>query len=229
MSFVAEGLGLGYPFILQRSRKIYMRLWKPWLICWSGHSGGIDCDVNSIFVVSVRIFTLQWRHNGPDGVSNHQPQACLLNRLFMRRSNKTSKVRVTGLCLGIHRWPEHTMVLFTSLARKTWWQFKMCSLGSLRLSTRTPIVKLLCCERHRDRWLYVNIGSCCGLMPPGNKPLPGPIFDPDPRRYMGHLDHNGFVAHATATCLDEFKGPLHGDMGLPTSWYPFLVGALDCH
>ena len=47
-----------------------------------------------------RIFTLQWRHNGRDGVSNHQPHDCLLNRLFRRRSKKTSKLRVTGLCAG---------------------------------------------------------------------------------------------------------------------------------
>ena len=44
--------------------------------------------------------TLQWRHNGRDGVSNHQPRHCLLNRLFRRRSKKTSKLRVTGLCAG---------------------------------------------------------------------------------------------------------------------------------
>ena len=44
--------------------------------------------------------TLQWRHNGRDGVSNHQPHDCLLNRLFKRRSKKTSKLRVTGLCAG---------------------------------------------------------------------------------------------------------------------------------
>ena len=44
--------------------------------------------------------TLQWRHNGRDGVSNHQPQHCLLNRLFGRRSKKTSKLRVTGLSAG---------------------------------------------------------------------------------------------------------------------------------
>ena len=43
---------------------------------------------------------LQWRHNGRDGVSNHQPHDCLLNRLFRRRSNKTPKLRVTGLCAG---------------------------------------------------------------------------------------------------------------------------------
>ena len=44
--------------------------------------------------------SLLWRHNGCDGVSNHQPHDCLLNRSFMCRSKKTSKLRVTGLCVG---------------------------------------------------------------------------------------------------------------------------------
>ena len=44
--------------------------------------------------------TLQWRHNDHDGVSNHQPHGCLINRLFRRRSKKTSKLGVTGLCAG---------------------------------------------------------------------------------------------------------------------------------
>ena len=44
--------------------------------------------------------TLRWRHNDHDSVSNHQPHGCLLNRLFRRRSKKTSKFRVTGLCVG---------------------------------------------------------------------------------------------------------------------------------
>ena len=44
--------------------------------------------------------SLQWRHNGWDSVSNHQPHDCLLNRLFRHRSKKTSKLRVTGLCAG---------------------------------------------------------------------------------------------------------------------------------
>ena len=48
---------------------------------------------------------LQWRHNERDVVSNHQPHDCLLNCLFRRRSKKTSKFRVTGLCAGIHRSP----------------------------------------------------------------------------------------------------------------------------
>ena len=45
--------------------------------------------------------------------SNHQPHHCLLNRLFRRRSKTTSKLRVTGLCVGNspgpvnfpHKWP----------------------------------------------------------------------------------------------------------------------------
>ena len=44
--------------------------------------------------------TLQWRHNERDGVSNHRRLDCLLNCLFRRRSKKTSKLRVTGLCEG---------------------------------------------------------------------------------------------------------------------------------
>ena len=42
--------------------------------------------------------SLQWRHNGHDSISNHQPRICFLNHLFRRRSKKTSKLRVTGLC-----------------------------------------------------------------------------------------------------------------------------------
>ena len=57
--------------------------------------------------------TLRWRHNGRDSVSNHQPHDCLLKGLFRRRSKNTSKLRVTGLCVGNspgpvnspHKWP----------------------------------------------------------------------------------------------------------------------------
>ena len=41
---------------------------------------------------------LQWRHNERDSISNHQLHDRLLKRLFRRRSKKTSKLRVTGLC-----------------------------------------------------------------------------------------------------------------------------------
>ena len=54
--------------------------------------------INDIHVISTT--SLRWSHNGHDGVSNHQPYDCLFNRLFRRRSKKTSKLRVTGLCVG---------------------------------------------------------------------------------------------------------------------------------
>ena len=43
---------------------------------------------------------LQWRHNEHTSVSNHQPNDYLLNGLFGRRTKVTSKLRVTGLCVG---------------------------------------------------------------------------------------------------------------------------------
>ena len=59
--------------------------WKCWL-----HTGGHFVSITS----------LPWRYNGRGSVSNHQPRDCLLNRLFRRRSKKTSKLHVTGLCAG---------------------------------------------------------------------------------------------------------------------------------
>ena len=44
--------------------------------------------------------TLLWRHNERDGVSNHQPHHCLHYRLFVRTSQKTPKLCITGLCVG---------------------------------------------------------------------------------------------------------------------------------
>ena len=44
---------------------------------------------------------LHWRHNDHDGVSNHQPHGCLLNRLFGRRSKKSSAS--LAFVRGIHR------------------------------------------------------------------------------------------------------------------------------
>ena len=61
--------------------KLFVLLWKT----WTG---------------SQRHPSLLWRHNGHSSVSNHQPHDCLHNRLFRRRSKLTSKLRVTGLCVG---------------------------------------------------------------------------------------------------------------------------------
>ena len=44
--------------------------------------------------------SFQWRHNGRDCVSNHQPDHCFLIRLFWRRSKKALKLHASGLCAG---------------------------------------------------------------------------------------------------------------------------------
>ena len=44
--------------------------------------------------------SLQWCHNGCDGVSNYKPHDRLLNRLFRRRSKKASTLRVTDPWTG---------------------------------------------------------------------------------------------------------------------------------
>ena len=61
------------------------------------------CDIhlkNIIYDDESGTIPLQWRHNKRDGVSNHRRLECLLKRLCRRRSNKTSKLRVSGLCEG---------------------------------------------------------------------------------------------------------------------------------
>ena len=93
-----------FPQLCLRTHKTNKNVWPP------------DHQLGVFFVVSLnkkndknRVVgdSLRWRHNGRDCVSNHQPHNCLLNRLFGRRSKKTQKLRVTGLCVGnsLHKWP----------------------------------------------------------------------------------------------------------------------------
>ena len=59
-----------------------------------------------LFITMFYALIHSFHYNGRDSVSNRQPHDCLLNRLFRRRSKKTSTLRVTGLCVqGIHRGP----------------------------------------------------------------------------------------------------------------------------
>ena len=91
------------------------------------HLGLIDttlcCGSGSTFVQLIS-WTLRWRHNGRDGVSNHQPHDCLLNRLFGHRSKKTSKLRVTGLCAGNSPGPGEFPAQMASNAENVsiWWR-----------------------------------------------------------------------------------------------------------
>ena len=66
------------------------------------------------------VSSLQWRHNERDGVLNHQPHDCLLNRLF--RSKKTSKLRLTGLCEGNSPVTGEFTAQRVSNAENVWWR-----------------------------------------------------------------------------------------------------------
>ena len=65
--------------------------------------------------------SLQWQHNGHGSVSNHQPNNCLLNRLFRRRSKKTLKLYVTGLCAGNLPGTSDFPAQMASNAENVWW------------------------------------------------------------------------------------------------------------
>ena len=63
-------------------------------------------------------------HNGCDSVSNHQPRGCLLKRLFRRKSMKTSKLRVAGLCAGNSPGTGESLAQMASNAENVsiWWR-----------------------------------------------------------------------------------------------------------
>ena len=68
----------------------FVRGIHPWTVV-SLHQTG--CNAESV--------SIPWsHHNERDDVSNHRCLLCLLNCWFRRRSKKTSKLRVTGLCVG---------------------------------------------------------------------------------------------------------------------------------
>ena len=73
-------------------------IWFGWFVCF--HISAISLRSTFSRWWQKCGNTLRWRHNERDSVSNHQPRDGLLNCLFRRRSKKTSKLRVTGLCVG---------------------------------------------------------------------------------------------------------------------------------
>ena len=85
--------------------------------------------------------SLRWRHNDHAGVSNHQPHGCLLNRLFRRKSKKTSKLRVTGLCGGNSPGTGEFPAQMASYAENVsiWWRHHDLCVDSCHWYTSAPI------------------------------------------------------------------------------------------
>ena len=86
------------------------------------------------------IVALRWHHNDHAGVSNYQPHGCLLNRLFRRKSKKTSKLRVTGLCAGNSPGTGEFPAQMASYAKNVsiWWRHHG---ACLPLITMWPVIK----------------------------------------------------------------------------------------
>ena len=65
---------------------------------FSMHHMGVGIKIEILISIHELGVPLQWRHNGRDGASNHQPHH--YSTVCSGIDQKTSKLRVTGLCLG---------------------------------------------------------------------------------------------------------------------------------
>ena len=93
-----------------------------------GGTQGVSASAALLLSYSV---SSQWRHNEHDSVSNHQPHDCLLKRLFGRRSKITSKLRVTGLCVGNSPGTGEFPAQMASNAENVsiWWRHHVAPMG----------------------------------------------------------------------------------------------------
>ena len=110
------------------------------------------------------VLSLQWRHNGHDSVSNHQPHDCLLNRLFRRRSKKHQSAASLAFVRGIHRdrWIPRTNG-HNAENVSIWWRHHVFWIFCivLRVVTIIPVWRCLakwgCVFKHCRRYLKVEL------------------------------------------------------------------------
>ena len=111
---------------------------------------------NDAFYLTARSAVVSCHYNDVImGAMDHQPHDCLLNRLFRRRSNKTSKLRVTGLCAENspvtgefpHKWPvTQKMVQFDDVIMVARWASSMFTLPA------NPEVCFVCYIGKENSW-----------------------------------------------------------------------------
>ena len=120
----------------------------------------------------VNVNSLQWRYNGRDGVSNHQPHDCLLNRLFRGRSKKTSKLRVTGFCDGNSPVTSEFPAQRASNAENVsiWWCHHVGMISIMYLN------KLFKCKRIRNSFNILSIAIIATTFNNDVLDLNSPIF-----------------------------------------------------
>ena len=80
----------------------YMNQW--WLVYWRIYASPGLNEWSQYSPSRYFKSALHWRHNDHDGVSNHQPHGCLLNRLFADQRKHQSSASL-AFVWGIHRGP----------------------------------------------------------------------------------------------------------------------------
>ena len=107
---------------------------------------------------------LQWRHHEHDGVSNHRPYHCVLNRLFRPIWRKHQSSASLAFVRGIHRWPVNSPHKGPVTRKKSsvWWRHH----GSWFEMYRTSILALqwqLLNRRRTGAWMgnYICMVAHC--------------------------------------------------------------------
>ena len=140
-------------------------------------------------------YSLQWRHNERDGVSIYQPHDCLLKRLFRCRSKTTSKLRVTGLCVGNSPVTDELPAQRASNAENVsiWWRHhvvNMCKSTAMNITPRGVWIFLEIYQFVYRVNVYVIAGH---YVPVWHQSITWAFGDPDSWRYMALLGHSGLI------------------------------------
>ena len=148
------------------------------------------------------LIPLLWRHNGRDGISNHQPRDCLLNRSFGRGSKKTSKLRATGLCAGNSPATGEFPAQMASNAENVsiWWHHAFHVVELTRHNRRTQNIWLTHCGIVTP-FGHIDLGQKDNVLLPDTTPLPKPILTYHQRCSVTFTSEH----HFTRTCV----GRLH--------------------
>ena len=90
-------------------------------------------------------------------IANHQPRHCLLNHLFGRRSKKTSKLRVTGLCVGNSPETGEFPAQMASNAENVsiWWRHNVLKLCVPKFNRYLFLVTLNLCGEIYSYFLWI--------------------------------------------------------------------------
>ena len=113
--------------------------------------------------------SLQWRHNGHDGVLNQQPHHCLLNLLFRCISKKISKLRVTGLSAGKSPTTDEFPAQRASKVENVsiWWRHHVLMIHWI-LNSHNDVTTWKCfplwIETTSSRWIPLAKEQWCGAL-----------------------------------------------------------------